>query len=358
MSTTAILANAPDAQADIDQLNLTRCPAVPTASALAYQLGYLQEEFANERGLATTFKSIGFTGKLEYAHRERFWIRNAGHAPAVWARAQGVDTRVVALAWLEGSYPLVVLKSSGIAQAADLKGKRLGVIGRVGQSFDLMIAQQLKIYTTALGTAGLTLDDAVRVNIAAPEFNTEVDANGLRADHFVELGRALTASLVKGEVDVVITRLPSGVAEFVGLRTIYDTHDHPDPVARVHPSVLRGLVVSTPLLTERRDIVVRYLARLLQATHWAREHRDETIALIARDFRLAPNALAQAYDDVSAGVQIDLDATKIDSLRAQKDFLLKHGFIAHDFDVDAWVDSTPLAEAHVLFAQWRAQGKV
>ena len=128
-----------------------------------------------------------------------------------------------------------------------------------------------------------------------------------------------------------------------GLRTIYDTHDHPDPVALVHPSVLRGLVVSTPLLTERRDIVVRYLARLLQATHWAREHRDETIALIARDFRLAPAALAQAYDDVSAGVQIDLDATKIAALRAQKDFLLKHGFIAQDFErwleqfVDDWL---------------------
>lgn len=341
----------------LETLNFTRCPAVPTASALAYQLGYLQQEFGNEPGYTTVLKSIGFTGKTEYAHEERLWIRNAGHAPAVWAHALGVDSKVVALAWLEGSYPVITLAGSGIAGPADLRGRRVGVIGRVGQSFDLMIAQQLKIYTTALGTAGLGLGDVQRVDIPAPPYDSAPQANGLKADHFLEQARVLAAALVRGEVDAVITRLPQPVAEFLGVRTLYDTHDHPDPRARVHPSVLRGLVVSGALLAERRDIVVRYLVRLLQAAEWALAHPQRAVELIAADFKVAPEALSAAYDDVAAGIQIDLDADKVASLEAQKDFLLAHGFIARDFELAPWVDAGPLAEARRLYAERKARGE-
>lgn len=338
-------------------LSLTRCPAVPTASALAYQLGYLQEEFADEPGFATEFKSIGFTGKLDYAHHERFWIRNAGHAPAVWAKAYGVENKVVALAWLEGSYPLLSLRGSGIDAPADLKGKRLALIGNHEAPFDLLIAQQLKIYAATLATVGLGLDDVELVRIAKPPARASA-AEAAKRDHFVELARVLAARLILGEVDVIASRLPDEVLAFVDVQTVYDLRNHPDPRARVHPSVLRGLVVSTALLQEHRDIVVRYLARLLQAAEWAEAHPQEAVERVADDLGIAPGNLQASYDSVSQGLQLRLDDDIVDSLRVQKDFLLAHGFINDDFDFTPWVDLEPLQEAQVLLAQWKASGKV
>ncbi|WP_313512598.1 hypothetical protein [Pseudomonas sp.] len=345
------------APAALTSLSLTRCPAVPTASALAYQLGYLQEEFADEPGLDTQFKSIGFTGKLDYAHHERLWVRNAGHAPAVWAKSNGVDNKVVALAWLKGSYPLLSLRGSGIDSPAELKGKRLALIGNHEASFDLLIAQQLKIYSATLATVGLTLDDVELVRISKPSIPAAA-AGAPKKDHFVELARVLVARLILGDVEVISARLPAEVAAFADVQTLYDLHEHSDPRARVHPSVLRGLVVSRALLEERRDIVVRYLARLLQATEWAAAHPEEAAELVAQDLGVPVGNLLASYDSVSDGLQLRLDDDIVDSLRVQKDFLLAHGFIDKDFDFASWVDQTPLQEARHLLAQWKAAGKL
>lgn len=336
---------------DNDRLNLTRCPAVPTASSLAYQLGYLQETFADEPGLDIEYASVGFTGKLDYAHHERLWLRHAGHAPAVWARAQGVASRVVALAWLEGSYPVLSLAGSGIDTPAGLKGKRLGIIGQRAAKFDLMIAQQLKVYATTLAEAGLTLDDAELVYIDRPSH--EGGPSTRKRDHFVDDARVLASNLILGQVDAIIARLPEEVASFVDVHTVYDTRHHPDPRARVHPSVLRGVVVSEALLTEHRDLVVRYLAQLLRAGDWALANPDASVALIASDYNVPEAALAGSYDSVAEGIQLRLDPDIVDSLRVQKDFLLHHGFIAADFDLDAWVDPEPLREAQQLVQRWR-----
>lgn len=332
-----------------EHLSLTRCPAVPTASSLAYQLGYLQEAFAHEPGLDIEYTSIGFTGKTDYAHHERLWLRHAGHAPAVWARAKGVDSKVVALAWLEGSYPVLSLAGSAIDSPAALAGKRLAIIGNRAAKFDLMIAQQLKIYTTALGEAGLSLDDVELVYIDRPA--NEGGPGTHKRDPFIEDARLQAAHLILGKVDAIIARLPEAVAEFVDVQTLYDTRQHPDSRARVHPSVLRGVVVSDALLRERRDLVVRYLAQLLRAEQWALANPQRTVELIAADYRVPEEALSSSYDSVAAGIQLRLDDDIVDSLRVQKDFLLRHGFIDADFNVDAWVDPTLLQDARLLLQQ-------
>jgi ABC-type nitrate/sulfonate/bicarbonate transport system substrate-binding protein len=114
------------------RLSYSRCPAVPTVSALAHQLGLIEEELKNEPGIEPEFVIAGFSPKVDYGHEDRYWLRNAGHAPALWKRAKGVDARIVGLSFLEGSYPVFSLASSGIGSVADLKGKRLAVVGRKG----------------------------------------------------------------------------------------------------------------------------------------------------------------------------------------------------------------------------------
>jgi len=337
----------------------TRCPGVPTISAVAAPLGYLVDEFAQDADLDVTHKQIGFTGKTEWAHEDRFWIRNAGHAPAIWGRAKGVDSKVVALSWLEGTYPVVTLTGSGIRHVADLKGKRLGIVRAKDALFDLQYVGQLNTYTTTLSTAGLTLDDVKLVEIHRPKFDpTAVRTKDTKRQASRESNIDLADRLNRGEFDAIGVQTAAEIGEFISVRVLYAVRNHPDPVARVHPGVLRGLVVSGPLLRERRDLVVRALARLLQAADWAKSHPREIVTNLAENYDIYPEVLTGKYEDLVAGVQIDLSPTKIAALRYQKDFLLRHHLIEKDFDVEPWVDHGPLAEAHRLYDEWKKAGKL
>jgi sulfonate transport system substrate-binding protein len=337
----------------------TRCPGLPTISAVAAPLGYLVDEFAADGDLDVTHKQIGFTGKTEWAHEDRFWIRNAGHAPAIWGRALGVDSKVVALAWLEGTYPVVALTGSGIRSVADLKGKRLGIVRAKEALFDLQYVGQLNTYTTTLGTAGLTLDDVKLVEIHRPKFDpTAVRTRDTKRQASRDSNLDLADRLNRGEFDAIAVQTAAEIGEFISVRVVYDVREHPDPIARVHPGVLRGVVASGPLLRERRDLVVRALARLLQAADWAKAHPREIITNLAENYDVYPEVLTGKYEDLVAGVQIDLSPVKIAALRYQKDFLLRHQLIEKDFDVEPWVDHGPLAEARGVYAGWKQAGKV
>ena len=162
----------------------------------------------------------------------------------------------------------------------------------------------------------------------------------------------------RGEFDAITVQSVSEVDSLVPIRVLYDTRHHPDHVARVHPGVLRGVLVSGPLLRERRDLVVRALARLLQAADWAKTHPQEVAAKLAEGYDVYPESLTSKYENLSEGIQIDLSEETIEALKAQKDFLLKHRLIEKDFDVEPWIDHGPLAEAHKLYADWKQSGKV
>jgi ABC-type nitrate/sulfonate/bicarbonate transport system substrate-binding protein len=327
-------------------VSYTRCPGVPTISAIGHQLGLIQQEFDNDPGLAFEYKSVGFSPKIDYGHDDRFWIRNAGHAPAVWKKSKGVDCKVIGLAWLDGSYPVLSLKSSGIDSVAALRGKRLAILRRGDNAFDLMVSQQLKIFQTTLSTAGLTLDDVELV---------EINQTGPAPDHartglFQQLFLDRIAVLESGKADVVAaTAIPPDAGAFPALNHIYNSRLHPDPLARVHPSVLRGVVVSGPLLAERRDIVVRLLLRLLEAGDYALANPLEALRLVATDLKQQPEQLAASYESVAQGVQLDMGADVIAALDVQKSFLLQHKLIERDFDLADFIDPAPLAEARELY---------
>jgi sulfonate transport system substrate-binding protein len=357
---TAIL-TAPPQQTTKTKFSYTICPGVPTISALAAPLGLLHEEFTPDAYLDVTIKHIGFTGKTEWAHEDRFWIRNAGHAPAIWGRAKGVDSRIVALAWLEGTYPVITSTSSGIRSVADLKGKRLALFRAKDAAFDLQHGGQLRTYATTLATAGLTLDDVELVTIWKDKFDPTVKrTKDSKKQSAIEASRDIAERLNRGEFDAVTPSQPAAeIAAHTSIRVLYDVRNNPDFGARVNPSVLRSVLVSGALLRERRDLVVRGLARLLQAADWAKAHTvNEVAAKLAEGYDVYPESLTAKYENVAEGIQIDLSEKKVAALKSQKDFLLEHGEIDKDFDVEPWVDHGPLKEAHALYAEWKKSGKI
>jgi ABC-type nitrate/sulfonate/bicarbonate transport system substrate-binding protein len=326
-------------------VSYTRCPGVPTISAIAHRLGLIAAEFDDEPALQFHYKSVGFSPKIEYAHEERFWIRNAGHAPAVWKKSKGVDCKIIGLAWLDGSYPVLSLKSSGIDSVAALRGKRLAVFRRVENAFDLLVNQQLKIFQTTLASAGLTLGDVELVEISNPPPSPELAGRGYEIEFFTNGIAALQGK----KADAIAFGIPFDAGDFPDLNVLYDIRLNPDPLARVHPSVLRGVAVSGALLRERRDVVVRLLLRLLEAGDWALAHPAEALRHVAADLKLNPESLAGRYESVAKGVQLDMSQERIAALDVQKSFLLRHKLIERDFDLDEFVDPSPLAEARALY---------
>ena len=327
-----------------------RCASVPTTSALAEALDHQSAEWSNlETG--AVYRKAGFISPLEYTPGEPYWIRHAGHAVGIWGRSRGVDSRIVGLSWLEGSYPVVSLASSSIRSVADLKGKRVGIVRSREAALDRLYAQQLKTYATALGAAGLGLDDVRLVPVDREQLNPHSPAShDGRRDRYVQDGWHLLARLTRGDFDAVAARFPDAVAESVGLHVLHDTRENPDPLARVNPSILRAIIVSGPLLRERRDIVVGALVRLLKAADWAQSHPWRVAAKLGESLSVSEDHLQASYANLAEGVRIDLDPAKVVALRVQKDFFLEHRLIDRDFSTEAWIDPGPLQEARAIHA--------
>jgi ABC-type nitrate/sulfonate/bicarbonate transport system substrate-binding protein len=348
MSTATL--EAPVSTVKKTQVYYTRCPAVPTNSSLAYQLGYLDDELARIADAEVRQEIIGLDPKLKPEPGDPWSLRHAGHIKALWARSEGADNRVISLSWLEGSYPTYVLDPS-VRSVADLRGKRLALFKFTdNETIDLLRAQQLRIYDATLTTAALSLRDVKLVDV-------EVDKDFLKRepgqDIFAALNRELIFKLVRGEVDAIATQLPTDLVLQLGAHAVHDTRQNRGKISRANPSVLRGVVVSAGLLRENRELVVRILARHLEAAEWARSHPDETVTLIARDLGVPESTLRGRYESLSDGLQVGLEDDKIAALRDLKDFYLRHGFIRRDFDLDAWVDYSVLADARELLAQRR-----
>ena len=118
----------------LNQLWFTRCP-VPTATGLAYRLGWLREDFARDGiGLDTLQESSSDETRPSSlrSRASHARAREGGNILAIAARAQGADTRLIGLTWIDEWQTIIVRPDSGITSQHNLKGGRLAL--RVGRA--------------------------------------------------------------------------------------------------------------------------------------------------------------------------------------------------------------------------------
>ena len=325
-----------------DVVHFSRCNMVPTASSLAWQLGYLQDAAG---ALHDTDVELTL-GDFDHGD-DRYWLRHAGTSKPAWARARGADTRVVALSWHASAQSIYALPDSGIASAADLTGRRIAMVRgvRAGDGFDVERSVFMRPYYTALLSAGLELKD---VAVVETEMIRElVHGPASASGYFADVARLFLRQLLRGEVDAIATGLPPEVIRFFDLRKSYDARDDPNPDARRD---LRGLTVSAATLAQHRDAVVRLVARLMDASAWAGANEQEAITLLARDLNLDEAAFRARGTDVRRLTEVDLTPEQLSALEAKKRFLAATGDIENDFAIADWVDPTIVRDARALRA--------
>lgn len=318
----------------------TRCP-VPTASGLAYNLGWLE-------GFGVLQDAPPELARHHFDHDLLGLFREGGNVPALAARSEGARTRLIGLTWIEEWQSILVRADSGITDAAGLLGARFALpswAATRAESFPRAMA--LHGAKGALSQAGLTLDDVRFVDVHA-NARPSVGRDDGRAWAWPGI-----AELADGTVDAVYVKGARAAEQVrqIGAVVAVDLDAHPDPRTRVNNGTPRPITVHEDLLRDRPEVVVDFLVQTLRAADWAAANLDEVRAILARETRSGADGVATAYrGDFHTSLHPQLSVERLDLLELQKEFLRLHGFLAEDVDIDGWAALEPLAEARERLA--------
>jgi len=323
----------------------TRCP-VPTTSGIAQHFRWLHSEFDRN---GVTLESIRASAdrtvrNSHYDHTHPNMFREGGNVPPLWARANGRNTAVVGITWVDEEQVILVRGDSGITDISQLKGRRLGVPKHDSQIVDIGRAQDLRGLLTALELAGIARQDVTFVDLQGGDF--DLQEQGVRAEP-QHLG---AAALLAGTVDAIYAKgaVSATLAAEHGFRAILDINRHADPFVRVNAGTPRPITVDRDLAERHPEIVARYLAVLLRTARWAQGNPDAVIRAVAAETGRSEQAVIQGFGPrLHLSLTPNLSDRYVRGLELQKEFLVREGFIA-DFDYAAWVLPEPLALAESL----------
>jgi ABC-type nitrate/sulfonate/bicarbonate transport system substrate-binding protein len=325
-----------------DHIWLTRCP-VPAASSLAWSLGWMGEAFAQD-GIDVRWIREGGLNLVaaDPEQQERLLFREGGNIQALAARALGAPTRVIGLTWIDERQAIMVRADMPVLDPRDLRGLRfaLPVFARTrGESIGRGMA--LHGIKSALGLAGLTLEDARFVDVPAPPVE-QPSMIGLR-----RLWGGLDW-LADGRVDAVYVKGAAAqqVAQDLGLVVGIDLDAYPSRLARVNNGTPRPITVHEHMIEHHFDLVVRFLDQTLRAADWASANADALKPILARETMSSIAGVEAAYrNDFHRSLHPDLSTERVDMLRMQAEFLRLHGFLEGAVDIDRWVEPAPLETA-------------
>jgi ABC-type nitrate/sulfonate/bicarbonate transport system substrate-binding protein len=319
---------------------------MPTASGIAIELGWLDEEFASDGIEVLSLRASADRAVREshFTHGQDDSFREGGNTPPIWSRSRGADTCLIGATWIDQYQTIVALPGSGIRKPADLRGRRLGVPRHLNDQIDFWRAKSLRGVLTALQIAGLKASDVELVDLPEEETFLGDEATSRSgtlwsAKRQQAILRAEAFALVRGRVDAInLTGARGAMLEaLLGAVQVVDLGGHPDPAVRISNGIPMAFTVSGALVRERPDLARRYLDTVRRAARWAREHTSEARRIIARELGDAEEFVEIAHGEgLFTNLEPSLSDELLQAMDDQQRFLRVHGFTEREIDVWEW----------------------
>lgn len=347
---------------DPKQLWYTRCP-LPTASGAALDTGILE---CRLREIGWSLDAIESSAAADarashFTHATPRLFRQGGNIPPIWARSRGADTALVGIAWTREFQAILACPDAGIRDVAGLRGRRLAVPTRTSGEIDFWRAMCLRGYDSALRLEGMTLRDVELVELPIGErYIPEGGSDESARSEWMWAGsararrqQAETFALIRGEVDAIYASGALGLQlqAMLDAVVVVELGFHSDPEVSINNQVPNVLTVDGALARHHPEVVARYLDALGEAARWAQRAPAEANRTCAREVGAPEEWIDSSYrDEAVNALDIGLSDRLVAAVASQKAFLLTHGFISNDFDIQDWLDPRPLAMSSTLRA--------
>ena len=335
---------------DWKEVYYTNCPLI-SASNVDQELGWTAEEYAKIGVEFAYFRSRPETDWYpHYIHNQDNLIRFGGLFPPIDVMADKRRTRMLGLTHVpyEGGCMLIRAKDD-IFRMKDLKGKKIGITKSLNTlKNDWWRIQEHQGILAMLRMNGMTKKDVKLVDFPYPDdwyddpemLVPMVNPSWwqLKRDHKHDLAfRPLETALLEGKVDAIYTQ--SKVFQHIqeatgGLAVIEDLSRYPD--WRLQVANIPAIITCTDVMAEEHpELVVAFMKGMIRVGRWANEHKHAAAAILNK----------QTYyldiEDTYRGIEhVDmvpnLSAQNLTMVNIGKDFMLKHGYIKNDFDVNKW----------------------
>ena len=350
------------------EVYFTNCPMV-SANNIDQELGWCK----------TDFKKIGvdysyFRSRREndyyphYIHNLDNLIRFGGLYPPVHVHADMRRTRLLGATQVYEGGCMIVRARDPIYRMQDLKGKKVGLSKSLNTiKTDWWRISEHQGIESMLRLNDMTMEDVEIVEFPYPDdwyddpkmLEPLINPTELFATrdfkHDLDF-RPLETSLLEGKVDAIYTlsKQFQHVQEDTGkIKAIEDLSRYPDWTVQVAntPAVI---TCSDVMAEEHPELVVTYMKAMIKVGRWANEYKRAAAVILDRQ------TLYRDPEDTYQGIKLvdmvpNLSPQNMVCVEIGKDFMLSHGYIENDFDVNEWAAPEFLEKAakELLEEKWQ-----
>jgi len=372
----AIIANAKKAgklktvKLDWKEVYYTNCPLV-SASNVDQELGWTKE----------IYKKMDVQYLYLRARKENDWyphyihnmdnvIRFGGLFPPIHVQADIRRTRLLGVTHAPREGGVMMVRSrDDIYRMADLKGKKIGLSRSQNKiKTDWWGIQEEQGIELMLKINGMTRKDVEIVEFPYPDdwydnpemMGPEMENPSelwLRRDHKHDLAfRPLETALEKGAIDAMYSqsKVLSVLSETTGkFKSIEDLSRYPDWTLQI-ANIPATITCSDVMAEKHPELAVAFLKGMIKVGRWANEHKHAAAAILDKQ------TFYRDVEDTYEGIRLidmvpNLSPQNLVSVEIGKDFMLSHGYIKNNFDVQKWAAPEFLEQAarELLEEEWK-----